>query len=319
MASPTAASPIPSVGILILNYRQPSTTLACIRRLREVEGDRSCILWLENDAAITRTIAEATLSGSGLPWVLLDPAVDELPPPGHIGFIPISDNLGYGGGNNVGLRFLHHHGVAYAWVMNNDTFLLEGSSADLLAAALERPEVGLWGATLITPEGRTYSGGTLRERDFATLPIHGVEAMEGDAMAYVSGCSLFFSLALAARVGFIPEDYFLYYEDPAFSLEIRRLGFDLSALERIVVRHEESHATGPRSPLMEYYSRRNRWAFIQRYFPDQLEHQRRRAWYRFQSLAFRGAFRRIWIEWLAMRDWKAGKMYRTNRRLIHQV
>jgi len=308
-----SSSPPPTVGILILNYHQPEATLACVRRLLEVESEGARILWLENDSEANSGSAASLLAASGLPWTRIDPLTDPLPRAGAIGFVPIPGNLGYAGGNNVGLRFFARHGVEFAWIMNNDTFLLEGSSTTLVAAARLRPEVGIWGASLRSPEGVQYSGAVIQLDDFSLKPVHGAAAIEQDPFSYVSGCSLFFSLRRASELGFLPEDYFLYYEDPAFSMEFRKRGFPLSVASGVSVHHEESLSTGRRSPLMEYYSRRNRWAFIQRYFPDRLASQRRRAWYRFQSLLFRGAFQRAWVEWLALVDWKAGRMGPTAR------
>ncbi len=301
-----------TVGIVILNYHQPEATIRCFRRLLEVESSVSSLLWIENDSAATGTEAVKALEESHMPWVALAPGGDALPPPGTIGLILVPENLGYAGGNNVGLRLLHHAGISHAWVMNNDTWLMEGSSSDLLQAAHERPEVGIWGTTLVSPEGIHYSGARLHPKDFSTVLIHGAEIMEKDPRAYVSGCSLFFRLDLAHELGYLPEEYFLYYEDPAFSVEARRRGWVLSVVPQVKVFHEESLSTGRRSPLMEYYSRRNRWAFIERYFPQDLATQRRKVWYRFQSLLFRGAFRRMRLEWKAMKDWKAGRMGRVS-------
>jgi len=315
MLSTSSAPASPTVGILVLNYHEPEATLACIRRLLEVEGEEARILWLENDSEWDSDPIPTALLESGLTWTRIDPSRDRLPRAGEIGFLPIQGNLGYAGGNNVGLHFLRVHGVEFAWVMNNDTLLEDGSSAVLVAAARSRPEVGLWGASLRSPEGARYSGAIIQPTDFSLKPVHGASAIELNDLSYISGCSLFFSVQQAADLGFLPEDYFLYYEDPAFSMEYRKRGFLLSVASGVSIYHEESLSTGHRSPLMEYYSRRNRWAFIQRYFPDQLQPQLRRAWYRFQSLLLRGAFQRAWVEWLALRDWKAGRMGPTGRHL----
>ena len=69
------------VGILILSYHQPQVTLACVRRLLDVEGEQVRILWLENDADVTLDTVLPVLEGSGLPWVRLDPDGDVLPEP----------------------------------------------------------------------------------------------------------------------------------------------------------------------------------------------------------------------------------------------
>lgn len=305
----------PRVGILVLNYHHPRETLACVRSLLEREPDSTRIFWIENDAALTWDTAQGVLQESRLPYVLLDPDHPASPPAGTIGVLNNTENLGFAGGNNAGLRFLHRLGIPYAWVMNNDTLVVEGSSNALVRCAETRPGVGIWGTTIRVRNAQSYCGGLLNRKDFSIEPILLASVLEENPLSFVSGCSLFIRTELAHELGYIPEDYFLYYEDPAFTLEVRRHGFSASLCPEVVVLHEQSLSTGHRSRLMEYYSRRNRWAFIQRYFPDCLRTQRRMVWYRFQSLLFRGAFRRAKWEWLAMQDWKAGRMGRTTRNL----
>ena len=64
---------------------------------------------------------------------------------------------------------------------------------------------------------------------------------------------------------------------------------------------------------MEFYNRRNRWYFIQRYFPDHLSTQKRLIWYRIQKWAFRARFDRIRIEVLAFIDFRKGRWGKTHR------
>ena len=301
------------VGILVLNYHHPQETLDCIRSLLAKEGAESRILWLENDAAVTGAQAEAVLADSGLDWVGVDPGQDPLPAPGTIAYIANPENLGYAGGNNVGLRYLRSQGVPYAWVLNNDTLLRTGSSRDLLAAAEARPEVGLWSTLVHSELHPLYVGGRMQLRDFAIHYISEVGLLEHDPHTYISGCSMFLRTELADSLGYIPDDYFLYYEDPAFSFEIRKRGLLLSATSEVTVFHIENLSTGRRSLLTEYYNRRNRWTFIRRYFP---EHFRKQAWrqlYVAQRLLFRLKFSRLRVEWLSMVDFLKDRRGRTHR------
>lgn len=307
-ADPTA----PQVGILVLNYHHPEETLACVRSLLAREGPGTRILWLENDAAETGTAAEAVLAASGLAWARVDPALDPLPGPGVVGYIANPENLGYAGGNNVGLRFLQRHAVPFAWVLNNDTLLVEGSSRDLLEAAAARPGVGIW-ATRITTERSFYYGGVVNPRTQGISLCQDLDRLEGDADAFVSGCSLFFRTGVAAAMGFLPEHYFLYYEDPAFSLEMKRRGLGLAGTDAVVVQHAESLSTGRRSMLMEYYSKRNRWHFMQAYYPHRLGPNRWRLLYDLQGYLFRLRGRRAWVEWIAFLDFRRGVTGPTGR------
>jgi GT2 family glycosyltransferase len=303
----------PRVGICVLDYLQPEATRNCIASLLAQEPASTRILWLENEAATSRRELEATLAQAPFPWAWVDPEVDPLPGPGVVGVVPIPENLGYAGGNNVGLRFFHRHGLPYAWVINNDTLLTEGNSRLLVAAAEARPEVGVWGAAITSDIYEPYYGGVIRDRDFRPRRCERLDELEHHPMAYVSGCSLFMRTALAASVGYIPDDYFLYFEDPAFSLDIKRRGLGISALDTVKLWHHESLSAGMRSHLKVFYNCRNRWHFIHRYFPEAMPRQRLRRWYRIQSLFFRGQFRQIRLEYLAYLDYRLGRTGRTTR------
>jgi GT2 family glycosyltransferase len=156
-------------------------------------------------------------------------------------------------------------------------------------------------------------GGHLELKDFSITLVERPDKLEADPLAYVSGCSLFASTQFLESLGYIPQDYFLYYEDPALTIEARRRGYLVCGVTEVKVHHLESLSTGRRSPLMEFYNRRNRWFFIQRYFPEHLARQKRRIWYRIQKWAFRARFDRIRIELLAYLDFRRGRLGRTHR------
>jgi GT2 family glycosyltransferase len=302
----------PVTGILVVNYHFPEETAACVASLLALEPATSRILWIENDAAQTREALLACLATVAFPWVEVDPEQGPMPPSGTVGVILCPDNLGYAGGNNVGLRFLHRHGVPFGWVLNNDTLLVAGNSDLLAEASRARPGVGAWGTTILTDFLPVYFGGIVQTRDFAIRHARTPEAL-GDPLAFVSGCSLFLPMAIAAEVGFLPEDYFLYYEDPSYSLALRKAGYEIDALWTVTVRHLESLSTGRRSPLMEFYNRRNRWFFIERFFPEHLARQKRRFWYSVQKYLLRFKFTSLKVEWVAFEDYHHARLGKTSR------
>jgi len=304
----------PVVGIAVLNYRHPEETLACVRRLLEREPASSRVVWIENDAATAREDALRVLRDSGLRWSELRADSAWLPSTGCLGVIFNEENLGYAAGNNVALRLFARLGVPYAWVLNNDTLLASGSSRELRAAAESRPEVGVWGAHIFNDTER-YVGGLISAIDYATDFAETAEVLEADPLSFASGCSLFFRLDVAAKIGFLPEEYFLYYEDPAFSFELRRIGYTISAVASVRVEHAGSLSTGRRSALMEFYCRRNRWYFIEKYFPRALSRQKQMIWYNLQKWLLRGKFARMGVEMAAYRDYRKGRMGKTDRDL----
>jgi GT2 family glycosyltransferase len=280
--------------------------------LLEREPASTRIIWVENDAAGSGPSLQACLEGVSWPWVFLDPDVDPIPPSGTVGIIRCGENLGFAGGNNLGLRFLERHGFEYAWVLNNDTLLVQGSSADLVEASRNRPGVGLWGCMILEDGKAPHLGGIIQTRNFANTLATTAASLD-DPLAYVSGCSLFLPMTALRKTGLIPDDYFLYYEDSSFSFQIRKAGLAISGLEGVAVRHLGSLATGKRSPLMEYYSNRNRWMFISRFFPEHLGRQTWRIWYTLQKYLLRGEFQAAFIQICAFLDFRRGRMGRTDR------
>ena len=314
MFQPQAPPPEPpaKVWILVLNYHHPKETLACVQSLLAREPETTRVLWIENDADATWEAGRALLDASGQPYALLDAQHPALPPAGVLGVLLCPENLGFAGGNNAGFRFLHQLSVPFTWVLNNDTLLLHGSSDILVEAALARPEVGAWGTPILTDHAPCYFGGIVSRKNYSICYAQNPATLESDPLSFVSGCSLFVRTAVAAQLGFLPEHYFLYYEDPAFGMELRRAGYILSGVWGVLIYHLESLSTGHRSNLMEFYSRRNRWHFIQTYFPEDLDRQRRGLWHPIQKYLFRGRPGRALLEWKAYQHFQAGRTGRVS-------
>lgn len=305
----------PEVGICVLNHGQPEATVACIASLLAREPDSTRILWLESPLEGQPLAPPPALTKAPFPSQRLDPASDPLPPSGVVGLIVLPDNLGYAGGNNVALRYLRGRGVPYAWLLNNDTLLLEGDSRSLVGAAESHPAVGLWGTALTSQSHGTCLGHVLREVDYRARPSTSLQEIEQHPWAYISGCSLFLRTEIAAGLGYLPEDYFLYYEDAAFSQTARRAGLGISVVPAVRLWHHEGLATGRQGPLATFYNARNRWFFVQRHVPGALPSQLLRHAYHLQKLLFRGRFEQLRLEWLGFREFRRGRTGRLPRSL----
>lgn len=134
-------------------------------------------------------------------------------------------NLGYAGGNNVGLRLLLGLGAAFVWLLNNDTTVLAGAGYALLRHMHEHPRCGLCGAftrymaaqnIVQCYGGGWYSkvwgrGGLYGEGDI--LPLGHVPAISTRTLDYVNGASVFLRREFLLDVGLMEERYFLYCEE----------------------------------------------------------------------------------------------------------
>ena len=183
-----------------------------------------------------------------------------------------SKNLGFAGGNNLGIQASHGK---YLFFINNDT-LLRPQTSDLrpLITRLESsdkigavcPKIKFaWDNNPIQYAGYTpLSKITLRnsaigcgEEDHGQYDIP-------HPTPYAHGAAMMVKREIIDKVGLMPECYFLYYEELDWSMMIRRAGYDIWYEPAFTIYHKESQATGQSSPLKSYYMTRNRLLFAKR-------------------------------------------------------
>jgi len=92
----------PSVAVIVLNWNGIDDTLECLRSLARVDYPTCEIVVVDNGS---RTSPRQTILGEF-------PAVT---------YLETGRNLGYAGGNNIGIRHALKRGHDYVLVLNNDT------------------------------------------------------------------------------------------------------------------------------------------------------------------------------------------------------
>ena len=183
-------------------------------------------------------------------------------------------NLGFAGGNNVGIRRALERGADWVLLMNNDAELEPGLPDALERAATARPDAGLLACKVLFEDGETvmYAGASFNawlgysgrrvgwgERDTFD-ELHDVDRADGAAMAV--------SRAAVERIGLLDEDLFAYVEDVEWSLRIRRAGFAVVFVPDAKVRHRGSASTGGSASTTNlYYDTRNTIAVVERHRP----------------------------------------------------
>ena len=195
------------------------------------------------------------------------------------------ENLGFGGGNNVGLRYLLARGdVNSVWLLNNDTVVPPDTLAHLLETRVGLPNSCIVGATVVKyddPNVIEIQCGTRFGRWFGNRDRIGQGRRIDDpldpesviaAVDYVYGASMLVSIDFLKTVGLMSERYFLYYEEFDWALRAAdqyHAGYAPNAL----VYHKKgrsigtSHKFQTRSLMADYYSKRNRIRFAATYLP----------------------------------------------------
>ena len=181
-------------------------------------------------------------------------------------------NLGFAGGNNLGIKAATGK---YLFFINNDTLLSHQPSAfDSLISRLESDEkIGMvcpkirfaWDNNPIQFAGYTpLSRFTMRNRSIGFGEIDKGQYDAPHPTPYAHGAAMMVKREAFEKVGFMPECYFLYYEELDWSMMFTRAGYTIWYEPACTIYHKESQATGQNSPLKVYYLTRNRLLFVKR-------------------------------------------------------
>ena len=245
-----------SIWIVVLNWNGRQDTLSCLRSLRKLHYTQRRIAVVDNgstDGSVEALRTEASDRG--------------------IDLLECDRNLGFAGGNNVGIRYALDHGADFILVLNNDTTVDPMLLDELLGAAGRYPEAGCFGPWIFymhDPERLwcTRSEWASAESAF-TAPGKGRLAAElsqaPTSTEYVCGAALFFRAEVARKIGLFDERFFLVYEDSDWSFRARRAGFECMAVPSARVWHKVGTSFGSEaSPLRTYFSTRNKFLWAEK-------------------------------------------------------
>ncbi|MDR0894096.1 MAG: glycosyltransferase [Prevotellaceae bacterium] len=202
----------------------------------------------------------------------------------HVRVIHSRINLGFAGGNNLGL--LHARGE---WILflNND-MLIRQTILSPLVVSLQQ-EKGAAGVSpmiryLYHPDKIQYYGYkelspiSVRRRTDYFDPQRMDEYLTSQDIEILHGGAMMFRREAIRKVGEMTEVYFLFYEEFDWCPRFRKAGYTLRYEPEAVVYHKESATITPLSYLREYYLTRGRMIYTRR--------NSRTPWLRFLSCLY---------------------------------
>jgi hypothetical protein len=238
---------------VVLSWNGREDTLRCLDSLRDVE-----------------TICVDNGSEDGSP----EAVADRFP---NVELIENRENLGFAGGNNVGIRRALERGADWVWLVNNDAVAEPEALEALAEAARERPDAGVLACKVFFAEPRNvlwYAGGDFhlllgysgRQDGYGQRDDGRFERIRDVGRA--TGAAMAVSREAIERVGLLDEDLFAYVEDVDWCLRIRAAGFGVVVVPAARLWHRVSASTGGRvSTTNLYYDTRNTLAVCERHRP----------------------------------------------------
>ena len=245
---------LPLVSIVILNYNKTLLTRELLISLRRITYPEVEILLVDN-ASNDRTFLQLK---------------DEFP---EINIICSKENLGYAGGNNLGIR---EASGSYILLINNDTEVARGFLEPMVDIFLSNPRTGMVSPKIVyykRGEAIQYAGsdginpwtGRGTKNGFREVDLGQYNYVKSTSL--VHGACLLVSRKLIDEVGMLDESYFIYYEEHDWAERAKHKGYELYYAGTSKIYHKESMTMVKDSPFHSYYMSRNRLLFLRRNVP----------------------------------------------------
>ena len=228
------------VSIIIVTYNNETVIEACLQALT---------------AATDLTLAEVLVVDNASQ----DATRDLVCRYSGVRLLESADNLGFAGGNRVGLEAAQGEWLV---LLNPDTEVQPGWLEALLAAAAGDPETGIVAAKLLNHgTGCIDSAG-----DGCLVTGRGYKRGDGcpgtaySRREYVFGAcggAMLLRRQMLQHIGFLDEDFFLIYEDTDLCFRAKLAGWKCLYEPQAVVLHKVRSTIGEMSDTAVYYSIRN--------------------------------------------------------------
>jgi GT2 family glycosyltransferase len=243
----------PNVSIIVLNYNSREDTLACLQSLQHLTYRRITVILVDNGS--TDGTVEAVRKQH--------PAVN---------VIATGQNLGFTGGNNVGIEYALNNGADYIMLLNNDTIVAPDMIDLMIEAMRQDPSIAVTGPTIYyydQPEVVWSSGGSIDWKHGLTNMLGINEEDKGQfgqlprEVDFVTGCALLARRDVWEQAGLLANEFFMYYEETEWCVRAVRAGFKIAHVPAAMMWHKIS-AEARSTPRVYYYMTRNRLLFLRR-------------------------------------------------------
>ncbi len=231
---------------VILNTNRREDTLAALESLAK------------NDYANHRAIVLDNASSDGS----LEAIQAQYP---AVQVIPLTENLGYAGNNNVGIAAAAAQGADWVFVLNEDTLLASDCLRRLAEAGEALPQAGILGPMVYhfdEPQVIQSAGGRMSD-DWRAWHAGQNELDQGQYPAprpveWISGCAILVRRAVIEQAGMLDARFFYYFEETEWCLRAREAGWQVYHIPQAHLWHKGVQRNYQPGPNVTYYATRNR-------------------------------------------------------------
>lgn len=267
------------IFIVILNWNGKDDTTQCLESIGKLQISNYKLQIIVVDNASTDGSIEAIRKS-------ITSITDTTGITGEL--IRNKENLGFAGGNNVGIKCALENGADFVLVLNNDTLVDKNLLVYLIKAAKKHKNAGIFSPKIYFAPGFEFHKDRYSKKDLGRVIWYGggvidwenvlgsnkgvdeVDTGQYNAVEdtdFATGACMFIKREVLEKAGLFDEKYFMYLEDADLSQKARRHGWRVLFVPDATLWHKVAQSSGIGSNLNDYFTTRNRLLFGMRYAP----------------------------------------------------
>lgn len=241
MTVPATSPTAPKVTVIILTWNRVDDVVTCLESFSRVKYPNLEVVVVDNNSA-DETVA--TLRAN-YDWITL---------------IVNDDNLGYVGGNNVGIKHALAKGTDYVFVLNSDTKMIANCLDELVRTMQSDPRIAITGAKNLYMQNTDFSWGKHGVLNWGPMlcRTHGrfvrdyPETSPKD-VDWVIGNGCMMSREALEKVGIFDEDFFQVNEDVDWCIRARKAGYRVVYVDTAAIEHRGASSADLSKPIVFSY------------------------------------------------------------------
>lgn len=230
----------PSIAIIVVNFNTANDVVTLYKNILNRLGDRKngvLLIVVDNksDPEDVRLVSHTLQGAPGVEVILSE------------------KNLGYSGGNNLGLKRAGALNIPYCLILNGDVEIMtDGFDEKLISDFESLHGCGVLGPRVLLPNGGEQIPVRRSGAVSSVLQQRGRSYSSPTSVYATVGCCIFGSTEVFERVGYLDENVFLYYEEVILAERILANGYKWYFTPNVVVVHKHKRKNNSVRSLLRH-------------------------------------------------------------------
>lgn len=243
-------------AIIIINYNCSKDTIETLESVFALDNALFDVFLVDNDSKKEdRKILEEYLKNKS------------------VKFIKAGKNLGFASGNNLAIKKAVALNYQYIFLLNPDTIITDKYFFNTIEAQINREKADIIGPLIkhYPEKNKIYFAGGFINKHTGIITIKGKGEIDKGKYAdnincdFITGCAIIIKKNVFEKIGYLPDDYFLYFEETDFCAKAKQNGFKIIFSPKTFIYHKVSASIKYLSNTYLYYMTRNYKIFANKF------------------------------------------------------